>query len=74
MAGRIRRGEKIAQRALLFGADDLNGTVIEEKITHSAGALSDNTMTRAELVNLIKKAGKVPVERDSFYRPVKRFP
>lgn len=67
----IMLGEKIAQLALLFGADDLDGTVIEEKITHSAGALSGNAMTRAELVNLIKKAGKVPVERDSFYKKVR---
>jgi aminodeoxyfutalosine synthase len=66
----IMLGEKIAQLALLFGADDLDGTIIEEKITHSAGALSENAMTRAELINLIKKAGKVPVERDSFYNPV----
>ena len=69
----IMLGEKIAQLALLFGADDLDGTVIEEKITHSAGALSENAMTRAELVNLIKKAGKVPVERDSFYKTVMTY-
>ncbi len=63
-------GEKIAQLALMFGADDLDGTIIEEKITHSAGALSGNAMTRAQLVHLIEKAGKVPVERDSFYRSI----
>ncbi len=67
----IMLGEKIAQLALMFGADDLDGTIIEEKITHSAGALSGNAMTRAQLINLIEKAGKIPVERDSFYRPVK---
>ncbi len=67
----IMLGQKIAQLALLFGADDLDGTIIEEKITHSAGAISGEAMTRAELINLIKKAGKVPVERDSFYMPVK---
>ncbi len=67
----IMLGEKIAQLALLFGADDLDGTIIEEKITHSAGALSGEAMTKAQLINLIEKAGKVPVERDSFYRPVK---
>ncbi len=68
----IMLGEKIAQLSLMFGADDLDGTVIEEKITHAAGALSENAMTRDELINLIKKAGKVPVERDSFYNPVRR--
>ncbi len=67
----IMLGEKIAQLALLFGADDLDGTIIEEKITRSAGAISGKAMTRAELINLIKKAGKVPVERDSFYNPVR---
>jgi aminodeoxyfutalosine synthase len=67
----IMLGEKIAQLALMFGADDLDGTIIEEKITHSAGALSGSVLTRAEMVNLIEKAGKVPLERDSFYRPVR---
>ncbi len=66
----IMLGEKISQLALLFGADDLSGTVIEEKITHSAGALSAESMTPEEIINLIQKAGKIPVERDSFYREV----
>jgi len=66
----IMLGEKIAQLALMFGADDLDGTIIEEKITHSAGALSGNAMTRAQLIHLIEKAGKIPVERDSFYRRI----
>jgi len=67
----IMLGEKIAQLALMFGADDLDGTIIEEKITHSAGALSGSALTRSQMINLIGKAGKVPVERDSFYQPVK---
>jgi aminodeoxyfutalosine synthase len=67
----IMLGEKIAQLALLFGADDLDGTVIEEKITHSAGARSGSAMTMDELVSLIRKAGKVPVERDSFYQSIR---
>ncbi|MEW6600134.1 MAG: aminofutalosine synthase MqnE [Nitrospirota bacterium] len=66
----IMLGEKIAQLALLFGADDLDGTIIEERITHSAGALSGTALTKNELINLIRKAGKVPVERDSYYKPV----
>ncbi len=68
----IMLGEKIAQLALLFGADDLDGTIVEEKITRSAGALSGFALTKSELINLINKAGKVPVERDSFYRPVQQ--
>jgi len=67
----IMLGEKVSQLALLFGADDVDGTIIEEKITHSAGALSGNAMTAEQLRNLIKKAGKIPVERDSFYRELK---
>ncbi len=63
----IMLGEKIAQLALLFGADDLDGTIVEERITHSAGAMSGEALTRQELVNLITKAGKIPVERDAFY-------
>jgi aminodeoxyfutalosine synthase len=63
----VMLGEKIAQLALLVGADDLDGTIVEEKITRSAGALSGSSMTRSELVNLIRRAGRIPVERDSYY-------
>jgi aminodeoxyfutalosine synthase len=66
----VMLGEKIAQLALLVGADDLDGTIVEERITRSAGALSGSSMTRSELVNLIKRAGKIPVERDSYYNPL----
>ena len=66
----IMLGEKIAQLALLFGADDLDGTIMEEKITHSAGAMSREGLTKRELMNLIRRAGKVPVERDAFYHAV----
>jgi aminodeoxyfutalosine synthase len=67
----IMLGEKISQLSLLFGADDLSGTIIEEKITHSAGALSAESMTPDELTHMIQMAGKVPVERDCFYREVR---
>lgn len=63
---------KIAQIALRFGADDLDGTVIEEKIYHDAGATTPQGMTRKELVRLITEAGRIPVERDTLYRPVTR--
>ncbi len=66
----IMLGEKISQLSLLFGADDLSGTVIEEKITHSAGALSAESMTPEELMHLIRMVGKVSVERDCFYREI----
>lgn len=67
----IMLGEKISQLSLLFGADDLSGTIIEEKITHSAGALSAQSMTPDELKHMIKMAGKVHAERDCFYREVR---
>jgi aminodeoxyfutalosine synthase len=63
---------KIAQIALRFGADDLDGTVIEEKIYHDAGATTPQGMTRKQLSRLITEAGRVPVERDTLYHQVTR--
>src|SRR5947208_779385 len=63
---------KIAQIALRFGADDIDGTVIEEKIYHDAGATTPQGLRRRELVRLITEAGREPVERDTMYRPVER--
>ena len=63
---------RIAQVALRFGANDLDGTVVEEKIYHDAGATTPEFMTRAELERLIRAAGRIPVERDTLYNPVDR--
>ena len=63
----IMLGEKLSQTALMFGADDIEGTVMEEKITHSAGGTTSESFTVDHIRHLIKAAGKVPVERDSFY-------
>jgi aminodeoxyfutalosine synthase len=63
---------RVAQVALRFGADDLDGTVVEEKIYHDAGASTPQLMTRQELIRLIREAGQEPVERDTLYRPVRR--
>ncbi|HLJ29338.1 MAG TPA: aminofutalosine synthase MqnE [Candidatus Angelobacter sp.] len=63
---------KVAQIALRFGADDIDGTVIEEKIYHDAGATTPQGMRRGELMRLITEAGREPVERDTMYRPVTR--
>ncbi|MGH9796322.1 MAG: aminofutalosine synthase MqnE [Candidatus Acidiferrales bacterium] len=62
----------IAQIALRWGANDLDGTVIEEKIYHDAGARTDQFTPRAQLERLIRAAGRTPVERDTLYRPVDR--
>jgi len=64
-------GESLAQVALSFGADDLDGTIIEEKITHTAGATSAKGLSRQKMIGMITAAGFEPVERDSFYQPVK---
>lgn len=66
-------GEKVAQVALNFGADDIDGTVMEEKIAHFAGAKSPTAQAKEKLVRLIKEAGKIPVERDTLYNPVRIY-
>lgn len=63
---------KIAQISLRFGADDIDGTVVEEKIYHDAGATTPQGMVRSQLERLIREAGREPVERDTMYRPVTR--
>lgn len=63
---------RIAQIAQRFGSDDLDGTVVEEKIYHDAGATTTQSLRRGELISLIRKAGREPVERDTLYRPVSR--
>lgn len=63
-------GERLAQVALNFGADDLDGTIIEERITHTAGAKSAKGLTQKQMEDMILRAGFEPVERDSFYHPV----
>jgi aminodeoxyfutalosine synthase len=63
---------KIAQVAQRFGADDLDGTVVEEKIYHDAGATTTQALRRGQILRLIREAGREPVERDTLYRPVQR--
>jgi len=63
---------KVAQVAQRFGADDMDGTVVEEKIYHDAGATTSQALRREELLRLIRHAGREPVERDTLYRPVSR--
>ncbi len=64
----VMLGLKTAQIALSFGADDLDGTVVHEKIYHEAGAQTPQESTVAEIRRLITEAGRVPVERDTQYR------
>jgi aminodeoxyfutalosine synthase len=67
----VGMGMKLAQVALSYGADDLHGTIIEEHIFHMAGATSPQSQTQAEMVKAIREAGRTPVQRDTFYQPIK---
>jgi aminodeoxyfutalosine synthase len=66
-------GLKLAQVALSYGADDLHGTIIEEHIFHMAGATSPQLQTEAEMIKAIREAGRTPVQRNTFYEPIKIF-
>ncbi|MDD2364591.1 MAG: aminofutalosine synthase MqnE [Desulfuromonadaceae bacterium] len=69
----VMLGEKIAQVSLAFGVNDLDGTVVEEKIGHDAGAKSPQSLTKDGIIRLIKKADKLPVERDTLYNPLHAY-
>jgi aminodeoxyfutalosine synthase len=68
----VMLGVKTAQLAMNYGADDIDGTVVHEKIYHDAGSESPQELTVPELKRLIVEAGRVPVERDTLYREVIR--
>jgi aminodeoxyfutalosine synthase len=68
----IMLGEKTAQIALSFGADDIDGTVVHELIYHDAGAKTPEGLTVDQIHRLIREAGRIPVERDTLYRRVIR--
>lgn len=69
----INIGPQLTQMAITFGSSDIHGTLIEERISHAAGALTQSALTRDELVWLIKGAGRQPVERDTFYNTIKEY-
>jgi len=64
-------GLKLAQVALSYGADDLHGTIIDERIFHMAGAAAPQSQTEAAMIKAIREAGRVPVQRNTFYEPIK---
>jgi aminodeoxyfutalosine synthase len=68
----VMLGIPTAQLSLSYGADDLDGTVVHEKIYHDAGSDSPQEMTVAEIRRLIEEAGRVPLERDTLYHEVVR--
>ncbi len=67
----VGMGMKMAQVALSYGADDIHGTIIEEHIFHMAGAKSPQLQTEAAMVKAIREAGRTPVQRNTFYEPIK---
>ena len=67
----VGMGMKLAQVALSYGADDLHGTIIEEHIFHMAGATSPQLQTESDMVKAIREAGRTPVQRDTFYQPIR---
>ena len=69
----IMIGPRLAQVGLSFGADDIDGTVTEEKIAHDAGAQTAQSMIVHELCRLVREAGRQPVERDTVFNVVKEW-
>ena len=69
----VMLGLKVAQVSLVFGVNDIDGTVVEEQIGHDAGADSPQQINKEQLVDLIRKAGKLPVERDTLYQELRVY-
>jgi aminodeoxyfutalosine synthase len=66
-------GQKLSQIALSYGADDVDGTVKEEIITHMAGAETEQAMSREQLLRMIREAGRIPIERDTLYNVINSY-
>jgi aminodeoxyfutalosine synthase len=69
----IMMGLPLAQVALHFGANDVQGTVVREEIFHAAGASTETEQKIEELVRVVQAAGRVPVQRDTFYNEIQRW-
>ncbi|MHB1341444.1 MAG: aminofutalosine synthase MqnE [Coriobacteriia bacterium] len=69
----IMVGLKIAQIATVFGVDDIDGTVVEERITHMAGATTPEALSKDDLVRLIAETNHTPVERDTLYNVIRTY-
>ncbi|MFF2091828.1 aminofutalosine synthase MqnE [Paenibacillus sp. NPDC058174] len=69
----INIGTQLTQVSLTMGASDAHGTIVKERISHAAGALTPEGITREDLIWLIKGAGRIPVERDTFYNEIKVY-
>ncbi|MDP2401312.1 MAG: aminofutalosine synthase MqnE, partial [Actinomycetota bacterium] len=69
----IMVGLKVAQLSTAFGVDDIDGTVVEEKITHMAGATTPEALSKDDLVAMIAETGHTPVERDTLYNVIRVY-
>lgn len=69
----INIGLQLTQVSLAMGASDVHGTIVKERISHAAGALTPEGITREELIWLVKGAGRIPVERDTFYNEIRVY-
>jgi aminodeoxyfutalosine synthase len=69
----IMMGLPLAQIALHFGANDVQGTVVREEIFHAAGARTETEQKIEELVRVVQAAGRVPVQRDTLYNELQRW-
>jgi aminodeoxyfutalosine synthase len=69
----IMMGMPLAAVALHFGADDVQGTVVREEIFHAAGARTETEQKIEELVRFVREAGRIPVQRDTFYEELRRW-
>jgi aminodeoxyfutalosine synthase len=67
----VGMGVRMAQVALSYGADDIHGTIVEEHIFHMAGAKTPQLQAELDLVRAIREAGRIPVQRDTFYTPIR---
>jgi aminodeoxyfutalosine synthase len=70
----VSSGPDVAQIALRFGADDIDGTIVHETIYHAAGSNVPQGLREGDLVRLIREAGRLPIERDTLYNVVREYP
>jgi aminodeoxyfutalosine synthase len=70
----VSSGPDVAQIALRFGADDVDGTIVHETIYHAAGSRVPQGLRESELIRLIREAGRIPIERDTLYNVVREHP
>jgi aminodeoxyfutalosine synthase len=69
----VMTGDRVAQTALHFGANDLDGTVVEEKIANMAGSRAGMAMAKSKILRIIRDADRIPVERSTVYEPIRRY-